>query len=75
MRSAVVAWLERLVVVRKVSGSSPARAKRLENSHYPPSGEWVGSSPARAKRLENAHCPTLTVHPAANGYLINFRVG
>ena len=31
-RGAVVEWYERLVVVRKVAGSSPARAKRLENS-------------------------------------------
>ena len=48
MRGAVVEWLERLAVVWKVAGSSPARAKRLE---------------------------TLTVHPAVNGYLINFREG
>ena len=41
MRGAVVEWLERLAVVRKVAGSSPARAKRLENSHCPPSSEWV----------------------------------
>ena len=34
-------WLECLAVVRKVTGSSPARAKRLENSHCPPSSEWV----------------------------------
>ena len=40
-RGAVVEWLERLAVVRKVAGSSPARAKRLENSHCPPSSEWV----------------------------------
>ena len=33
--------LERLAVVRKVAGSRPARAKRLENSHCPPSSEWV----------------------------------
>ena len=36
----MVEWLERLAVVRKVAGSSPARAKRLENSHCPPSSEW-----------------------------------
>ena len=41
MRGAVVEWLERLAVVRKVAGSSPARVKRLENSHCPPSSEWV----------------------------------
>ena len=45
---AVVEWLERLTVVRKVAGSSPALTK-----------DWK----------------TLTVHPAANGYLINFREG
>ena len=44
----MVDWLERLAVVRKVPGSSSARAK-----------DWK----------------TLTVHPAANGYLINFREG
>ena len=32
LRGAVVEWLERLAVVRKVADSSPARAKRLENS-------------------------------------------
>ena len=36
MRGAVVEWQECLAVVRKFAGSSPARAKRLENSHYPP---------------------------------------
>ena len=41
LRGAMVEWLERLAVVRKVAGSSPARAKRLENSHCPPSSEWV----------------------------------
>ena len=41
LRGAVVEYLERLAVVRKVAGSSPARAKRLENSHCPPSSEWV----------------------------------
>ena len=41
MRGAVVEWLERLAVVRKVAGSSPAQAKRLENSHCPLSSEWV----------------------------------
>ena len=40
-RGAVVEWLERLAVVRKVAGSSPARVKRLENSHCPPSSECV----------------------------------
>ena len=40
-RGAVVEWLERLAVVRKVAGSSPARVKRLENSLCPPSSEWV----------------------------------
>ena len=44
LRGAVVEWLERLAVVRKVAGSSPARAKRLENSHCPPSREWVPDS-------------------------------
>ena len=43
-RGAVVEWLERLAVVRKVAGSSPAWAKRLENSHCPPSSEWVPDS-------------------------------
>ena len=41
VRGAVVEWLERLAVVRKVAGSRPARAKRLESSHCPPSSEWV----------------------------------
>ena len=41
MKDAVVEWLVRLVVVRKVAGSSPARVKRLENSHCPPSSKWV----------------------------------
>ena len=41
VRGAVIEWLERLAVVRKVTGSSPALAKRLENSHCPPSSEWV----------------------------------
>ena len=41
VRGAVVEWLERLAVVWKVPGSSPARAKRLENFHCPPSSEWV----------------------------------
>ena len=40
-RRAVVDLLERSAVGRKVAGSSPARAKRLENSHCPPSSEWV----------------------------------
>ena len=34
MRGAVVEWLERLTMVRKVAGSSAARAKRLENSNF-----------------------------------------
>ena len=38
---AVVESLERLAVVRKVAGSSPARDQRLENSLCPPSSEWV----------------------------------
>ena len=37
----MVEWLERLAVVRKVAGSSPARAKGLENSHCAPSSKWV----------------------------------
>ena len=41
VRGAMVEWLERLAVVRKVAGSSPARAKWLENSHSPPSSKWV----------------------------------
>ena len=41
MRGAVVEWLEHLAVVRIVADSSPARAKRLENSHNPSSSEWV----------------------------------
>ena len=40
-QDAVVEWLERLAVVRKAAGSSPARAKRLENFLCPPSIEWV----------------------------------
>ena len=40
-RGAVVEWLERLAVVQKVAGWSPARVKRLENSLCPPSSEWV----------------------------------
>ena len=40
-RGAVVEWLERLALVRKVTGSSPTRAKILENSHCPPSSKWV----------------------------------
>ena len=40
-RGAMVEWLEHLAVVWKVAGSSPTRAKRLENSHCPPSSEWV----------------------------------
>ena len=38
---ALVEWLERLAVLWKVTGSSPARVKRLENSHCPSSREWV----------------------------------
>ena len=49
MRGSVVEWLERLAVVRKVAGSSPARAKRLENSHCPPSSEWVPEFQGRLK--------------------------
>ena len=48
MRGAVVEWLECLAVVRKVAGSSSARAKYRK---------------------------ILSVHPAANGYLINVREG
>ena len=44
----VVEWLERLAVLQKVAGSSPARAKDWKN---------------------------LTVHPAANGYVINVKEG
>ena len=40
-RGAIFEWLESSSVMRKVAGSSPARAKRLKNSHCPPSSEWV----------------------------------
>ena len=40
----MVKWLERSALVLKVAGSSPTRAKRLENSHCPPSSEWVPDS-------------------------------
>ena len=38
----MVEWLERLAVVHKVTGSSPALAKRLYNSDCPP-GTWLTS--------------------------------
>ena len=41
MRGAMIEWLEHLAVVQKVADSNPAGAKRLENSHYLPSSEWV----------------------------------
>ena len=44
----MVQWLERLAVVRKIAGSSPAQGQ-----------DWK----------------TLSVHPAVNEYLINFREG
>ena len=44
---AVVEWLERLAVVQKVAGSSPARVEWLKNSHCSPSSEcmeWIADS-------------------------------
>ena len=35
-RGTMVEWLEHFAVVWKVTGSSPAQAKKLENSHCPP---------------------------------------
>ena len=40
-RGAVIEWLERLAVVRKVAGLSLAWVKILEKAHCPPSSEWV----------------------------------
>ena len=52
MRGAVVEWLLRLTVVRKVAGWSPARAKRLEKSHCSPSIEWVSEKVTGGERRE-----------------------
>ena len=60
----MVEWLECLTVVRKVAGSSPAPAKRLENSHCPPSSKWVPDSfQGRLKAVKGEDCaPPFTCH-------------
>ena len=45
----MVEWLERFAVVRKVASSNPARAKRLEICHCPPSSKWVPITSGKVK--------------------------